>query len=1088
MRRVLVGLISSFVLCVSSVSAQQETPLLTAEAFAGLELRNLGPALMSGRIADIVKDPTDPSVWYVGVASGGVWKTTNAATTWTPIFDDYATYSVGSLALDPRNPQVVWVGTGENNSQRSVGWGDGIYKSRDGGETFERMGLQRSEHIGKIVVDPGDSNVVWVAAQGPLWSPGGDRGLYKTIDGGETWDLELEISENTGVSDVILDPRDPETVYAASYQRRRHQCCLVAGGPESAIYKSTDGGISWRQLTRGLPASDRGRIGLAISPQNPDVLYATIPAVGDEGGFFRSANRGESWEKTNDYVPVDPQYYQEIFPDPHLFDRVYVMDVWIHVSDDGGKSFRPLNSRHKHVDNHALVFDPLDPEYLMVGCDGGIYESWDRGETWRYIDNLPVTQFYRVGVDNSQPFYFVYGGTQDNDTQGGPSRTTHSHGIRNSDWFITVGGDGYQTRIDPDDPNILYSMWQYGGLVRYDRASGERVDIQPQPGPDEAPLKWHWDSPLMISPHAGKRLYFAANRLFRSDDRGDSWQAVSPDLTRQLDRNQMEIMGRIWSVDAVWKNVFTSFFGHIVALDESPLVEGLLYAGTDDGLVQVSSDGGQQWRRESSFPGVPEMTYVADLTASHHAPDTVYAAFNNHKQGDFKPYLLKSVDRGATWTSIAGDLPPGHVVWTLVEDHLQPDLLFVGTELGLFFTRDGGGHWIQLKGNVPTIAVRDLEIQRRESDLIAATFGRGFLVFDDYSPLREADAGILAREGWLFPVKDAWMYQQSSPLGWGEKAVQGDGFFTAPNPPFGAIFTYHLAESLEDRTQARRRQEKELRELEEPITYPTWEELRLEDREVAPRVVLEVRDVDNRVVRRISAPESAGFHRVAWDLRYPAADPVSQPPEPDPWGPPPSGPMAMPGTYNVRLTKVVDGEETPLGEPRSFQTVALGLATLGAQDREGLSAFQLQVGLLQRAVMGTAELARERGRQLELAASAVEHATGKQAPSLKAIRTLQLRLADFETVLWGDRTIARRSEPTLPGLVARVDRVVEGFWSTSAPTQTHRGEYATASTLFADLMKGFEQFEVDFAHLQQELELNGAPWTPGRGLPDWRPE
>ena len=1088
MRRVFICLVLGLLVPVGHPTAQDTETRLTTETFSGLELRNIGPALMSGRIADIVKDPTDSSVWYVGVASGGVWKTTNAATTWKPIFDEYDTYSIGSLALDPKNPQVLWVGTGENNSQRSVGWGDGIYKSLDGGQSFARMGLEHSEHIGKIVVDPRDSNMVWVAAQGPLWAPGGERGLYRTTDGGVTWDLLLEISENTGVSDVMLDPRDPDTVYASSYQRRRHQCCLVAGGPESAIHKSNDGGETWRQLSQGLPESDRGRIGLAMSPQNPDVLYATIPAVGDDGGFFRSANRGESWIKTNDYVPVDPQYYQEIFPDPHFFDRVYVMDVWIHVSDDGGESFRPLNSRHKHVDNHAMVFDPEDPDYLMVGCDGGIYESWDRGETWKYVDNLPITQFYRVGIDNSEPFYYVYGGTQDNDTEGGPSRTTNVHGIRNSDWFITVGGDGYQTRVDPDNPNILYSMWQYGGLVRYDRVSGERVDIQPQPGPEDRPLKWHWDSPLMISPHAGTRLYFAANRLFRSDDRGDSWRPVSGDLTRQLDRNQLEIMGTVWSVDAIWKNVFTSFFGHIVSLDESPLVEGLLYAGTDEGLVQVTEDGGDHWRRMSAFPGVPDMTYVSDLTASSHDPDTVYAAFNNHKQGDFKPYLLKSTDRGASWTPIAGDLPGGQIVWTVAEDHERPNLLFVGTEFGLFFTVDGGDRWIRLKGNVPTIAVRDLEIQQRENDLVAATFGRGFLIFDDYTPLREVSEEMLEAESWLFPVKDAWMYQQSDPLGWGKKAVQGDGFFAAPNPPFGAVFTYYLKESLETRREARHQREKDHREQSEPIPYPSWNELRAEDRETAPQVLLTVRDAEGKVVRQVEGPVSSGFHRVAWDLRYPAYDPVTEPREPDPWGMPPSGPMATPGAYDVQLALLVDGEISIASDPQSFQAVPLGLATLGTEDKTALEAFQQKVGRLQRAVMGTAELARERGRQLELTATAVQNTVDMPATDISQIRDLRYRLYEMETQLFGNRTVSRRREPILPGMVRRVDRVVGGFWSSSPPTDTHRRDYEIASTSLAELLTEFRQFEIDFASLQQSLDEQGVPWTPGRGLPDWQPE
>jgi photosystem II stability/assembly factor-like uncharacterized protein len=475
-------------------------PALSTETFRGLALRGIGPALMSGRIADIAKDPRDQAVWYVAVASGGVWKTENTGTTWTPIFDDESSYSIGTVTVDPENPNVVWVGTGENNSQRSAGYGDGVYKSLDGGQTWTNMGLETSEHIGKIVLDPRDSNVVWVASQGPLWSPGGERGLYKSTDGGETWEVSLEISENTGISDVVLDPRDPDVLYASSYQRRRRQWTVVAGGPESRVYKSTDGGASWRMLGGGLPEGDVGRIGLALSPQNPDTIYATIAAADGNSGFYRSDDLGESWTKTSDYVPVDPQYYMEIFPDPHREHRVYLVDVWIHVSDDGGHTFEPLNSRHKHVDNHAMVFDPEHPDYLLVGCDGGLYESWDRGDTWRFIDNLPVTQFYRVGIDNAEPFYNLYGGTQDNDSEGGPSRTANMHGIRNSDWFITVGGDGYQTRVDPDDPDIVYSMWQYGGLVRYDRTNGEVLDIQPQPEPGEAPVIWNWDSPLMISP------------------------------------------------------------------------------------------------------------------------------------------------------------------------------------------------------------------------------------------------------------------------------------------------------------------------------------------------------------------------------------------------------------------------------------------------------------------------------------------------------------------------------------------------------------------------------------------------------------
>ncbi|HVF59665.1 MAG TPA: glycosyl hydrolase, partial [Thermoanaerobaculia bacterium] len=734
----------------------------SAETFAGLELRGIGPAVASGRVGDIAIHPSDESTWYVAAASGGVWKTINAGTTWAPIFDKQGSYSIGCLAIDPKDPLVVWVGSGENNVQRSVSYGDGVYKSVDGGRTWENVGLKASEHIGKILIDPRDSNVVYVAAQGPLWSAGGDRGLYKTTDGGKTWKAVLQISENTGITDVVLDPRDPDVLYAAAHQRRRHVWGIVAGGPESGLHKSADGGATWKKLSNGLPSEEIGRIGLAIAPSDPGTLYAIVEAAGKASGFYRSQDGGSSWEKRSDHVSGSPQYYQEIFVDPKDADRIYSMDAWAHVSEDGGKTFRRLGERFKHVDNHALWIDPDDSKHLLMGSDGGIYESWDRAATWDFKSNLSLAQFYRVAVDNAAPFYNLYGGTQDNNTLGGPSRTVSASGITNDDWFVTVGGDGFQSRVDPTDPNIVYSQWQYGGLVRYDRKSGELIDIKPVEEAGEEPLRFFWDSPLIVSPHAPTRLYFAANKVFRSDDRGDSWKRVSPDLTRRLDRNTLKIMGRVWGPDAVFKNSASSYFGNVVALAESPKVEGLLYAGTDDGLVQVSEDGGASWRKIERFPGVPEMTYVARLDAGKHDASTVYAAFDNHKMGDFKPYALKSTDRGKTWTSIAGDLPEKGTVYALAEDHVNRDLLFAGTEFGVFFTVDGGKKWIQLNGGMPTIAVRDIAIQQRENDLVLATFGRGFYILDDYTPLRhvrtEAD---LEKDAILYPVKKTWMFIQA---------------------------------------------------------------------------------------------------------------------------------------------------------------------------------------------------------------------------------------------------------------------------------------------------------------------------------------
>ena len=1058
-----------------------ETVELTAQTFSGLELRGIGPAQRSGRISDIAIDPTDRSTWYVATASSNVWKTTNRGTTWQPIFDDYGSYSTGCITLDPNNPQVVWLGTGENTSQRSVSFGDGVYRSLDGGTTWTHMGLDRSEHIGRIVIDPRDSDVVYVAAQGPLWSDGGDRGLYKTSDGGQTWERLLFISERTGVTDVRLDPRNPDVLYAASYQRRRHVGVLVGGGPESAVYKSEDGGETWKQLTRGLPGGDVGRIGLALSPQNPDVFYATIAAEGDKSGFYRSKDRGETWEKQSDYVAGDPQYYGEIYPDPHQSGRVYAVDVRLHVTDDGGRTFRPMSSEFVHVDYHAVVFDPEDPNYIMVGNDGGLYESWDQGDTWRYAANLPITQFYRVEVDDAEPFYHVYGGTQDNATLGGPSRTTNVHGIRNSDWYSLVGGDGFQARVDPSEPNIVYGESQYGGLVRFDRLSGERLDIQPQPEPGEAPLRWHWDAPLLISPHAPTRLYFAAQRLFRSDDRGNTWAPASDDLSRGIDRNEREVMGRVWSVDAVWKNVYTSPYGTIVALDESPLVEGLIYAGTDDGLIQVSENGGETWRKTERFPGVPERTYVADLMASRHDSSAVYAVFNNHKEGDFAPYVLKSIDKGHTWTSATGDLPDRHAAWTLVEDHEQPNLLFAGTEFGLFFTLDGGSRWVQLEGNLPTTQVRDLAIQRREDDLAVATFGRGFYILDDYAPLRHLTPALLAQEAHLFPVKDAWQYIEASPLGGEDKASQGHAFFTAPNPPYGAVFTYHLSAGLQSRQQVRREAERRLQQEGESVPYPSWDSLRAEEREEAPAILLMVEDASGEVIRRVEGPVTQGFHRVAWDLRYPDFRPVQ---EEQGWDA--SGPPVAPGTYTVRLAKRVDGRLLPLGEPQSFQVVPLDHSTLPTPDPDSLLAFRLQVGALQRVMLGADEVMEHAAERLRLLKHAIDGTSGTEATLYERARDLELRLMDLQVALTGDETVERQSELVPPSILDRVQRAARTWGSsTSMPTTTHQRGYEIAATAFADVEQRLGTLMSELEELEAEAEQAGVPWTSGRGVPSW---
>jgi photosystem II stability/assembly factor-like uncharacterized protein len=1058
------------------------------KTFAGLELRPLGPALTSGRIIDLAVDPRDARVWYIATAGGGVWKTTNAGTSFTPIFDKEKSFSIGCVTIDPRDSLVVWVGSGENNSQRSVSMGDGVYKSIDGGKSWKNVGLEKSEHISKIAVDPRDSNVVYVAAQGPLWAPGGDRGLYKTADGGKTWKAVLTISENTGVTDVVLDPSNPDVLYAAAYQRRRHVFTLIDGGPESAIHKSTDGGKSWTKLKEGLPKEDLGRIGLALAPHNPKIVYATVESTRKAGGFFVSKDGGSSWKKANDYAAPGAQYYAEIFVDPNDDERIYAVDVWVRVSDDGGKTWRRLEEKWKHPDSHVVWIDPANSDHLLIGCDGGLYESLDRAESWSFKANLPVTQFYRVSADDALPFYSVYGGTQDNFSLGGPARTTDAQGIVNADWYVTQGGDGFRSVPDPKDSNTIYAESQNGGLVRFDKRTGEILDIQPQPTGSMEPLRLNWDSPLIVSPHDSNRVYFAAQYLFRSDDRGNAWKAISPDLTRHIDRNTLPVMGRVWGVDAVAKGASTSWYGNIVSLAESPLKEGLIYVGTDDGLIQVTDDGGAHWRKIDRIAGVPDMTYVSCLAASQHDANVVYAAFDNHKSGDFKPYVLRSTDRGATWTSIAGDLPARGMAYALVEDRVDPKLLYLGTEYGLFVSQNGGAAWIRLKGNFPTVAVRDLWFQKRHDDLVIATFGRGFWVLDDVRPLRAMSPAVAAQEAAVFPTRDAELYVQRAQLGLPGKSFQGMSYFTAPNPPFGAVFTYYLKDELKSRRKQRQAAEAKIDQSKSnepghaPPPYPTLEQLRAEEREIEPAVIAIVSDEEGNVVRRVSGPAKAGFHRVAWDLRYPPTSPIElKEPEVDVFEPPPGGPLVVPGKYTVRVVKRVDGVETPLGAAQTFNVVPLYLSIMKESDRAAVIEFQKQAASLQRTVMGAARATKEALTRVQYVRRALDEIAGPDPKLVAQVNAIDAALRDVDDQINGDPILRRANEPNLPSLLDRVKTAVTGLTTTSPPTATHREALAVARQQTAPLLERLHKLiEVDLANVEKQMNALGAPWTPGR--------
>ncbi len=1063
---------------------------LNAGTFSALEFRAIGPALTSGRIVDMAVVPGDASTWYVASAYGGVWKTVNAGTTWKPVFDSQGTSSIGCVTVDPARPLTVWVGSGENNSQRSVGWGDGVYRSDDGGASWRNVGLKASEHIGMIAVDPRNSDVVLVAAQGPLWAPGGDRGVYRTTDGGKTWKQVLKVDDWTGAGEVHFDPANPAIVYATTYQRHRKVWTLIDGGPGSGIWKSTDGGETFTKLSTGLPKEDMGRIGLALSPAEPHVVYAVVEAANGAGGFFRSADDGLDWEKMSDWGSTSPQYYNELFADPKTPGRVYAVDTWLMVTDDGGRNFRRAGEKSKHVDNHVVWIDPADTRHVIAGCDGGLYESFDRCATWKFFANLPVTQFYKLDLDNSLPFYYVYGGTQDNNSQGGPSRTMHANGIVNSDWFITTGGDGFQSRVDPEDPNIVYAESQHAGVVRFDRRNGEQIDIQPQAEPGDPPMRWNWDTPIIVSPHLHTRIYIAAQRVFRSDDRGDTWRPVSPDLTRQVDRNKLPVMGRVWSVDAVAKNASTSFYGNIVALCESPVKEGLLAIGTDDGLIQVSEDGGGHWRRIESVPGVGEYPYVSRVVLSQHNANTMYATFERHKMGDFKPYVLKSTDLGKSWTSIAGDLPAGGPVYAFAEDPVNPELLFVGTEFGVFFTPDGGKKWIQLKGGLPVQCIRDLAIQKRDGDLVLATFGRGFYVLDDLTPLRTmASEEKLAAQAALLPVRKVPMYIPSTPLGGEGGSQQGGGFFTAPNPPYGAVFTYWLHDGWKSRKDQRHEREKEQEKAGAASYYPSWDSLRAEMREEDPAIVLTVTNEAGDVVRRIEAPAGKGFHRVAWDLRWSSLAPTEAGPRRRPeWDDTPEGPLAAPGTYRVAMAKRVDGVVTPLGEPQAFTCATVGEATLPAKDRGELQAFELRTARLQRVALGANRALGETQQRAGLLKKALASTAGASDELRASVASLENRLRDLAVAFTGDPVLRSHEEPSPEALLERLNQVISGHWnSTCAPTQTERHNVEIVGTQLGGALDKLVALRTELEGLEAKAEAAGAPWTPGR-LPAWKPE
>ena len=1032
----------SIIFSSSEISAQRnKTTKKSAtidSVLKGLEFRSIGPAFMSGRIADVDIHPTNENIWYVAVGSGGVWKTENAGTTWTPIFDDQPSYSIGAVTLDPNNPSIVWVGSGEDSGGRHVGYGDGVYKSMDGGATWKNMGLKKSEHISRIVIHPENSNIVWVTAQGPLWSKGGDRGLYKTTDGGETWKKTLGDDTWTGVTDLVMDPRNPNRMYAATWQRHRTVAAYMGGGPKTGLYRSDDGGDTWTQLRTGLPSGPLGKTGLAISPQNPDVIYAALEGERRTGGLYRSINGGSSWEKMSNTVSggTGPHYYQELYASPHQEGRLYLMDNTMQISEDGGKTFYRMNRNNKHGDNHAIAFKKDDPNYVLVGTDGGLYESFDLTKSWKYIENLPVTQFYKVAVDDAEPFYNIYGGTQDNSTEGGPSRTDNVHGIQNSDWRVVLNWDGHQPATEPGNPDILYAERQEGTLSRIDMSTGEVIDIQPQAAANENTERFNWDAPILVSPHVPSTIYFASQRVWKSENRGDSWTAISGDLTKNQNRVELPIMGKKQSWDAPWDVYAMSNYNTITSLAESPKQQGLLYAGTDDGSIQISENDGGSWRsvNVSSMSGVPATAFINDIKADMFDANTVYVALDNHKYGDFTPYLYKSSDKGRTWTSLVNNIPDRTLVWRIVQDHVKPGLMFLATEFGIYVTVNSGKHWTKLEGGVPTISFRDLAIQRRENDLVGASFGRGFYVLDDYTALREISEESLERESILFPVRDAWWYVPRSHLSFESgKGSQGDNHYVAPNPDFGATFTYFLKDSYLTSKEKRKKNEKAMENSDVP--FAGWEALERELLETSPTLTFSIKNSNGNVVRNMTAPAKKGIHRISWDLRYPAPFLANENMNADEL---PSGILAPPGNYTVTMFLTENSTTKQMGEPVSFVVKPLKKGALEGASTQEYATFISTFREMQRNnIAFTANLNKQIKRAENMKRAAMQSAI---APGVVDDRLNKI-LSDLQTLQsevagnYARNEIGEKGKPALGDRMFAVYRGIEK--STYGPTQTH---------------------------------------------------
>jgi photosystem II stability/assembly factor-like uncharacterized protein len=928
----------------SAATAAPATTPTRESAIANLKLREIGPAVMGGRIDDFAIVESDPSVIYAGTASGGLWKTVNGGTTWTPIFDNEAVSTVGDVTLAPSDPSIVWVGTGEANNRQSSSWGNGVYRSTDAGKTWKHMGLKETHQISRILVHPTNPDIVYVAALGRLWGPSKERGVYKTANGGDTWQQVLFVDEDTGVVDLAMAPGSPDTLLAAAYQRRRTVFGFNGSGPSSGIYKTTDGGANWKTLETGLPwdptpsrpratqgggmsavaamtgaqppapeppparAVDKdarkeiGRIGLNFYRRNPDIVYAIVEHA--NGGVFRSDDRGETWQRMGDTNPR-PMYYSKIHVDPNNDQRVWVLGAPLYYSEDGGKTFSTELAQKVHSDHHALWINPANSDEMVLGSDGGISFSRDRGRSWDFVNNVALGQFYEIGADMRQP-YRICGGLQDNNAWCGPSMSMNPRGIGNADWFTIGGGDGFYAQIDPVEPDTVYTESQDGNVLRRDLRTGEQRSIRPQPAEGEAPYRFQWNSPIVISTHDRQTIYYAGNFVFRSKDRGDSWTRISPDVTTGADRLTLPIMGRVPDKQTRSRHDGVRHWPAATTLSESPLSASVLWVGTDDGMLHVTRDAGKTWKNVfDRVTGVPKGTYVSRVIASRHAEGTAYATFDGHRSNDFGIYVYATTDYGDTWKRITGGLPDDNGIINVIREHpKKADLLFVGGEYGAFVSFNRGARWHRLKLNLPTVPVDDILIHPRENDLVLGTHGRSIWVLDDITPLVEIDDTVLASDLHLFSMRPAIQYRQ-----WSNGGSPGDREFFGANPPVGAIIHYYLKTKPADGEQVR----------------------------------IVVQDKSGKTIRTITnAPREAGVNRAVWDTRM---DPPVPPQPPGAGGGgggggfggmAAGGPRVDPGDYTITVTvgkREAKGTVTVQEDPRVTMTAADRAAKWAALDK-----------------------------------------------------------------------------------------------------------------------------------------------------------